>query len=122
YTYLWSFLFKSFSVAQNTFLFHNFITGLILPLAAGIMANFFQGTVRDVGDGIVAVMRLCPQFALGYGLFSVGITVEWSGDDNDDDDFTGNSSALDLGAAGADLVYMGVCAVVYFVLLLFLER
>ena len=62
YTYLWSFLFKSYSVAQNTFLLHNFITGLILPLATTIM-GLFNTEVADVGDGIAAVMRLCPQFA-----------------------------------------------------------
>ena len=44
YTYLWSFAFTSYSSAQNAFLFHNWITGLILPIATTIMA-IFGGTV-----------------------------------------------------------------------------
>ena len=44
YTYLWSFAFKNYSTAQNAFLFHNWIAGLILPLATTIM-SFFEGKV-----------------------------------------------------------------------------
>ena len=44
YTYLWSFAFKNYSTAQNVFLFHNWIAGLILPIATTIM-SFFEGTV-----------------------------------------------------------------------------
>ncbi|CAN0460759.1 unnamed protein product, partial [Ectocarpus sp. 12 AP-2014] len=40
YTYLWSFLFTNYSKAQNAFLFHNWITGLILPIATTIMSLF----------------------------------------------------------------------------------
>lgn len=47
YTYLWSFLFKNYSKAQNAFLFHNWITGLILPIATTIM-SLFEGTVSHL--------------------------------------------------------------------------
>ncbi|CAN0486998.1 unnamed protein product, partial [Hapterophycus canaliculatus] len=47
YTYLWSFAFKSYSSAQNAFLFHNWVVGLILPIATTIM-SLFEGTVRYV--------------------------------------------------------------------------
>ncbi|CAN0390082.1 unnamed protein product, partial [Hapterophycus canaliculatus] len=44
YTYLWSFAFKNYSTAQNAFLFHNWVMGLILPIATTIM-SFFEGKV-----------------------------------------------------------------------------
>ena len=115
YTYLWSFLFKSYSTAQNSFLFHNLITGLILPLATTIM-SLFTGTVSDVGEGIAAVMRLCPQFALGNGMLNISFMAIFSF--LDDEDYT----PLDLRITGSGLVYMAILSVVYFVLLLFVER
>ncbi|CAM9405596.1 unnamed protein product, partial [Scytosiphon promiscuus] len=70
YTYLWSFAFTSYSSAQNAFLFHSLITGLILPIATTIM-SLFDGTIKDVGMGMAAVLRIIPQFALGDGFMNM---------------------------------------------------
>ncbi|CAN0323074.1 unnamed protein product, partial [Laminaria digitata] len=114
YTYLWSFFFSSYSTAQNSFLFHNLITGLILPIATTIM-GVFPGTVGDVGQGIAAVFRLCPQFALGNGLMNISFMAIFSF--IDDTTYT----PLDMRITGNGLVYMAILTVVYFVLLLFVE-
>ncbi|CAM9216529.1 unnamed protein product, partial [Ectocarpus fasciculatus] len=115
YTYLWSFAFKNYSTAQNTFLFHNWITGLILPIATTIM-SFFEGKVADVGDGIAALARLIPQYALGSGLMKLSFIPILSF--FNDTELT----PLDGDIAGNSLIYMGVCSVAYFVLLLVFER
>ncbi|CAB1115344.1 ABC [Ectocarpus sp. CCAP 1310/34] len=115
YTYLWSFAFKNYSTAQNAFLFHNWITGLILPIATSIMA-FFDGKVSDVGDGIATLARLVPQYALGSGLMKMSFIPILSF--FNDTEYT----PLDGAIAGNSLRYMGVCSVVYFVLLLVFER
>lgn len=115
YTYLWSFLFKSYSSAQNAFLFHNWITGLILPIATTIM-SLFEGTISDVAQGISVIFRICPQFALGNGLMNMSFMAIFGF--FDDKTYT----PLDMRIAGNSLVYMAVLTVVYFFLLLVVER
>eukprot|EP00903_Cladosiphon_okamuranus_P016293 g15025.t1 len=115
YTYLWSFAFKSYSAAQNALLFHNWMTGLILPIATTIM-SLFTGTVNDVGAGMAAVLRLILQFALGDGLMNM-VFREFFGF-RDDTTYT----SLDMRITGNSLVYIAVCSVAYLVLLIVLER
>ncbi|CAN0021601.1 unnamed protein product [Pylaiella littoralis] len=115
YTYLWSFAFRNYSTAQNAFLFHNWIVGLILPIATTIM-SFFEGVVGDVGMGLASVLRIVPQFALGDGLMSISFMEVFGLIDNK------TYTALSMRIAGNSLVYMAVCSVIYLVLLLLLER
>eukprot|EP00903_Cladosiphon_okamuranus_P008962 g8576.t1 len=115
YTYLWSFAFKSYSSAQNAFLFHNLIIGLILPIATTIM-SLFEGVVSDAATGMAAVLRLIPQYALGDGLMNMSF-MQFFGF-MDDKDYT----ALDMRITGTSLTYMAILSVVYLVLLIVLER
>lgn len=78
--------------------------------------GLFTGAVGDVGEGIAAVMRLCPQFALGNGLMNISFMAIFSF--LDDTTYT----PLDMRITGNGLVYMAVETVVYFVLLLIVER
>ncbi len=69
YTYLWSFAFSSYSSAQNAFLFHNWITGLLLPIATTIMA-IFQGTVRRACRRTHLVDRTrCTMLSFARGMY-----------------------------------------------------
>lgn len=110
-----SFFFKGYSAAQNTFLFHNWILGLILPIAVWVM-NLFENT-QDASKAMAYIFSLCPQYALGQGLLNMGFIVFFELIDE-----VTNYTPLDLRIAGLSLVYMGVCSVVYFVLVLLMER
>ena len=115
YTYLWSFAFKGYSTAQNTFLFHNLIVGLIAPIAVTIM-SLFEGTVQDIAMGLAWILCLIPQFALGYGFMNIAFMAVY--EFFDDETYT----PLSMRITGSSLVYMAVCGVVYFFALLALER
>lgn len=115
YTYLWSFLFKSYATAQNTFLFHNWVLGFIAPLAVTIM-SFFPGTVNDVARGLTYLLSICPQYALGQGLFNLGFRELFGWVDDT------SYEAFDMRITGESLLYMGIFSVFYFVLLLVVER
>lgn len=69
-----------------------------------------------MGNGIAALARLIPQFALGNGLMNMSFMPILS--------FFKNTvyTPLDADITGNSLVYMAICSVVYFVLLLVLER
>lgn len=71
---------------------------------------------QDVGNGIAGLARLIPQFALGNGLMNMSFLPILGF--LDDTVYT----PLDTKITGNSLVYMAVCGVVYFVLLLVLER
>ena len=115
YTYLWSFLFKTYSTAQNSFLLHNLILGLIAPIAVAAM-SIFEGTVSDIAMYLGWILSLVPQFALGYGFFNMSF-MELYGV-LDDVTYT----PLSMRIAGTSLVYMAVSGVVYFLAVLVLER
>ena len=74
--------------------------------------ELFTGRVGDVGKGIAAVMRLCPQFALASGLINISFVELLSGE----------HKPFEMRIAGSGILYMAVCAVVYLVLLLLVER
>lgn len=108
-------MFTSYSVAQNTFLFHNWVLGLILPIAIAIM-SLFGGTITDVALGISWVLRICPQFALGNGFMNLSFMAFF--------DFLDGTTytPLDMRITGNSLVFMAIFTIVYFVLLLIVER
>ena len=72
--------------------------------------------MQDVGEGISGIARLIPQFALGNGLMNLSFMPILGFFDNT------VYSPLDPNITGDSLVYMAVTGVVYFVLLLVLER
>ena len=69
-----------------------------------------------MGKGISGLARLVPQFALGNGLMNMSFMPILGFFDNT------VYTPLDSNIAGDSLVYMAICSVVYFVLLLTLER
>ena len=108
-------MFKTYSTAQNSFLFHNLILGLIAPIAVAIM-SLFEGTVNDIAVGLGWVLSLIPQFALGYGFLNISLMEVFGF--FDDVTYT----PLSMRITGKSLVYMAVCGVVYFLAVLVLER
>lgn len=107
-------MFKAYSTAQNIFLFHNWIIGLIAPIAISIMCFFDD--LRDVGLGISWLLCFIPQFAFGYGFMNLVFIEELEALEEK------SYSPLSMRITGNSMVYMGVCGVVYFIALLAIER
>lgn len=78
--------------------------------------SFFPGNVGDVSEAMIAVLRICPQFALGNGLLNMSFMSFFSY--LSDTTYT----PLDTRITGSSLVYMAVFTPVFLVTLLLLER
>ena len=73
FTYLTSFFFESHSTAQNVVLLINFITGLVLTIAAFVM-SVIESTYK-VNRVLEYVYRIFPGFCLGNGLLNLTINA-----------------------------------------------
>lgn len=115
YTYLGSFLFSSHNKAQNIWLFHVFILGILGP-----MAVFMIPAEKASREVLLVLLRLFPQFCLSFALIYLGFTNA-AGDGDDDDSYDGSFDPFDKEIRNS-LIFMGCEAVGYFLLVLFLER
>lgn len=109
YTHLLSFSFKSYSTAQNFFLFHNVLLGLILPIAVTVM-SLFTGRIKLASEVMDYIFNLCPQFSLGVGLMRIGFIDALEATDDE------IYEPLDTEITGKSLIYMACCAPLYFLL------
>lgn len=115
YTYVGSFLFSSHSKAQNLWLFHNFLLGVLGPIAV----FFIQDTKKR--DTALFFMRFFPQICLAYPLMWLGFSNVVS-DMEGDDDFFGSSFDPFSEPVRVSLIYMACEAVGYTGMVLLLER
>jgi len=109
FTYLVSFLFESHSTAQNIVLILNFITGLVLLIASFVM-SVIEST-KATNNTLKYLYRLFPGYTLGDGLLS--LTVNYGIVKFDPD---GAKSPYAWDNLGGDLTYLGISAVLFFVL------
>ena len=116
YTYLGSFLFSSHSKAQNLWLFHNFILGILGPMAIFFVSN------QAKRDMVLGFMRLFPQISFAYSLILLGFTNALSSVEDDDDGSFGDSFDPFFEPVRTSLIYMACEAVGYTVIVLLLER
>lgn len=117
YTYLGSFLFSSHSKAQNLWLFHNFILGILGPMAIFLVSN------PDKQKIVLIFMRFFPQISFAYSLIWLGFTNALEGvDGGDDDDGAFESFDPFIEPIRTSLIYMACEAVGYTVIVLLLER
>lgn len=108
-------MFKSYSTAQNSFLFHNLVFGLIAPIVVGYML-LFGGTVKDIAKGISWVLCIIPQFAFGHGFLNMTFMETYGYFDGE------TYTPLSKSITGNCLIYMAMCGIVYFFAVLVLER
>jgi ATP-binding cassette subfamily A (ABC1) protein 3 len=119
HTYCLSFLFKTHSSAQNFVLIINVISGNVLSTVSYVLSNLEQ--TRDIQKNFLQYLfRLFPTYCLADGLqklsFCSGDTCIL---------FTGgvlsNVSPFNKEVVGNNLLYLGFCAVGYFLLALGIE-
>ena len=107
-------------MAQNIWLFHNFILGILGPIAI-----FFIPPQKETARNItLGVLRFFPQVSLSYALFVLGLSNVYPEDESDDDfddDFSGSFDPYSEQIRNS-LIYMACEAVGYSVLVLLLER
>ena len=118
YTYLGSFLFSSHTKAQNVWLFHNFILGILGPIAIFILMVTVPEDKRAVGEAFLALLRLFPQISFSFALIWLGFTNAIGGVESDDD-FSFDPFSKEIRTS---LIYLACEAVGYSILVLLLER
>ena len=115
YTYLGSFLFSSHSKAQNLWLLHNFILGILGPIAIFLLLLSLPVKERAAEELLLTVLMIFPQMAFSFSLLWLGYTntdaISY------DDDFDPYSQHI-----RNSLIFMACEAVGYSVLVLLLER
>lgn len=117
FTYMVSFLFNSHTAAQNILLVIYLFTGGILEIVA-IILGIIPNTMDLMNNVLIYIFRLLPNFALADALTNlitrsvplthVGCPAEGCA-----------PNALQI--TGWDIIYMGLGALVWFVITLFLE-
>lgn len=110
-----SFLFSSHSKAQNLWLFHNFILGILGPIAIFFIQD------EDKQDIVLFFMRFFPQVSFAFSLIWLGFTNVLSGSDVDDDSFESDFDPYSE-PIRTSLIYMACEAVGYTIIVLLLER
>jgi ATP-binding cassette subfamily A (ABC1) protein 3 len=122
FTYLMSFLFTSHSTAQLVTMFFNFLTGLCLMVVSFVLTTI--NSTESLAVDLRYLFRLFPSFCLGDGLTQMALC------DNGKDcpnigregyDFDATVSPFHWNIVGANLTFLAVEAVVYFLMALMTE-
>lgn len=122
FTYLTSFLFKSHSTAQLVIMFGNFLTGLCLMIVSFVLSSI--NSTQSLAVDLRYLFRLFPAFCLGDGLTQLALCDNGSSCPSlgrEGYDFDNTVSPLSWNIVGANLVFLGAEAVVYFLLTLLVE-
>eukprot|EP00744_Colponema_vietnamica_P001462 GILI01002420.1.p1 GENE.GILI01002420.1~~GILI01002420.1.p1 ORF type:complete len:1195 (+),score=422.18 GILI01002420.1:401-3586(+) len=116
FTYVFSFLFQSYSNAQNGSVLINFLTGLILMILA-----FFLRLIpssRSINQDLLNVYRIFPLFCFADGISSVTQRTLYSQVfDRVDNPY----KAFDWDISGGSICFMAAETVVYFLIVLVIE-
>ncbi|RYH30057.1 ATP-binding cassette domain-containing protein [archaeon] len=121
-TYLLSFMFKSHSTSQVAIMFFNFLTGLCLMIVSFILT--YIPSTTEINVSLRYVFRLFPAFCLGDIFTQLSICTEGSSCPaitKDGYDFDHMVSPWDWNTAGANLTFMAIQSVVYFLIALGIE-
>jgi ATP-binding cassette subfamily A (ABC1) protein 3 len=117
FTYLTSFLFESYAMAQFTTFIFNLMTGAVLATMSWIL-RIINDNTRDVIDVLMYPFRLSPIYCFTFGLMNISNRDTY-------ESAYGQShlrGPLDWQIAGADVTFLAVEAVVYFAMVFIIER
>ena len=122
FTYVWTFCFSSHSAAQTVILFLNFLTGLVLSIVSFVLSLI--DSTRAINLKLRYVFRLFPAFCFGDGLLQLALCVD---DVCPKITATGISiteplAPLHWDVTLADVVFLLVEALVYFLITLLIEH
>lgn len=122
FTYILSFPFKSHSTAQIAHMFLNFVVGLCLMITHFVLALIIK--TRSIAAKLRYFFRLFPAFCLGDSFLILALCT--NGDScpaatENGYDFTARAKPLDWDVAGANVTFLAIEAVVYFLITLLIE-
>lgn len=122
FTYFTSFLFKSHSTAQLVVMFANFLTGLCLMVVSFVLTTI--SSTESIAVDLRYLFRLFPAFCLGDGLTQLALCDSGSSCPSisrNGYDFDATVSPFNWNIVGANLVFLGAEAVIFFLLTLLVE-
>lgn len=108
FTYIWSFLFKSHSTAQNVMILVYMVSGIVLTLVDFALDNI-PSTKEANRLYIRHLFRLMPAFCLGDSIFYLSLRSLM------------HKGMWDLDVTGYDLLFLAVEAIVFFAITLLIE-
>ncbi|XP_047311317.1 ABC transporter A family member 1 [Impatiens glandulifera] len=111
-TYCLTFFFSEHSMAQNVVLLIHFFTGLVLMAISFVMGLI--ETTASLNSSLKNFFRLSPGFCFADGLASLALLRQGMKTESSD-------KVLDWNVTGASICYLGVEAIIYFLLVLALE-
>lgn len=117
FTYIAAFYFRDYGNAQAAYYFITLVAGGMLPILTFLLRILGEGS-NPVGRGLAWVLRLYPSFAFGEGLLNVGSVTLYG-------IFENNSKPMDplhIDIALGPIIYLVVGSILFFVLLLLIEK
>ncbi|KAL4489354.1 hypothetical protein ABPG72_019009 [Tetrahymena utriculariae] len=116
FSYLTSFVFGDYGNAQISSFFINFLFGGIMPMVIFIL-RIIEST-ETAGIALGWIFRIIPSFSFGYGIMNIGNRNLYA--------FQNNQKELDspfsIDIAGADITFMLVEGVIYYLLVFLVEN
>jgi len=116
FVYLTSFLFKDYGAAQMATFIGNFAVGFIGALAIFILRVISPSTT-GIAKALHWIFRLLPTFSLTYGFLNVSNVEVYARVE----EYWVVKSIYDLDIAGADVLYLAVTSVFYFLCVFVVE-
>lgn len=113
-SYILSFWFESPTTGQNITMMFNILFGVIIVITS-IFLGFIESTKSLNNDVLIWIFRLFPPFSLGHGLAALAVREAPAIDGR-------TRGAFEMDVTGWSLLYMAIEAVVYFLIVLGLER
>lgn len=121
-TYLLSFVFKSHSTSQVAIMFFNFLTGLCMMIVSFILTEV--PSTQEMNLYLRYLFRIFPSFCLGDCLAQLSLCTD--GEDcpkisSQGYDFSSTVSPWHWDTTGANLTFMAIQSVVYFMIVVLIE-
>ena len=115
FTYFTSFFFEEYGYAQTvTFTVHLMIS-TVLTLLVGLLRII--GKSKDIAQGVAYLFRIIPSFSFGYGTFNIANRKVYAFLDG----YYNPKSPYDYEIAGTEMLYLGVTAIIVWILLIVFE-
>jgi ATP-binding cassette, subfamily A (ABC1), member 3 len=114
FTYICSFCFSDYGSAQSSYYFMTALVGGIIPIAI-LIFRVLRPSTSPYARGVAWFLRLHPAYAFGEGIINVGSVLLFDVLEN-----TGSTTtvgALDWEISKADIVYLAIGSVLFFLIL-----
>ena len=117
FTYIFAFYFKDYGNAQAAYYFITFVAGGLMPLLTFLL-RILSASSNPIGRALAWIFRIYPAFAFGEGILNIGSTTFYGVRENNSQPM----DAFDLEIGLAPVIYLAVGSVLFYVLLLVIEK